>query len=68
MAIQSERNHRRLRLLWYGITVFISSAILLVLEITAGRLIAAWVGVTIYSWTSIISVILAGLLLTHQGL
>ena len=31
------------------------------LEITAGRLIAPYVGVTIYSWTSIIGVILAGL-------
>jgi spermidine synthase len=48
-------------LIWYGIAVFLSSAILLVLEITAGRLIAPYVGVTIYSWTSIIGVILAGL-------
>ena len=41
--------------------MFLSSAVLLVLEITAGRLIAPYVGVTIYSWTSIIGVILAGL-------
>ena len=41
--------------------MFISSGILLVLEMTAGRLIAPYVGVTIYSWTSIIGVILAGL-------
>ncbi len=52
---------RRLRLAWYGFTVFLSSAILLVLEITAGRLIAPYVGVTLYSWTSIIGVVLAGL-------
>ena len=51
----------RARLLFYGIAVFVSSAVLLVLEITAGRLIAPYVGVTIYSWTSIIGVILAGL-------
>jgi spermidine synthase len=51
----------RFRLAWYGTTIFLSSAILLVLEITAGRLIAPYVGVTIYSWTSIIGVILAGL-------
>ena len=50
-----------MRLAWYGLTVFLSSAILLVLEITAGRLIAPYVGATIYSWTSIIGVILAGL-------
>jgi len=51
----------RARIAWYGVTVFLSSAVLLVLEITAGRLIAPYVGVTIYSWTSIIGVILAGL-------
>lgn len=51
----------KFRLIWYGVAVFLSSAILLVLEITAGRLIAPYVGVTIYSWTSIIGVILAGL-------
>ena len=48
-------------MIWYGATVFLSSAVLLVLEITAGRLIAPYVGVTIYSWTSIIGVVLAGL-------
>ena len=54
-------NPHKIRLAWYGLTVFLSSAVLLVLEITAGRLIAPYVGVTIYSWTSIIGVILAGL-------
>ncbi len=49
------------RIVWYGVTIFLSSAILLVIEITAGRLIAPYVGVSIYSWTSIIGVILAGL-------
>ncbi|WP_455206975.1 fused MFS/spermidine synthase [Kaarinaea lacus] len=53
--------NNKLRLIWYGSTIFISSAILLVLEIVAGRLIAPYVGVSIYSWTSIIGVILAGL-------
>jgi len=48
-------------LIWYGFTIFLSSTILLVLEIVAGRLIAPYVGVSIYSWTSIIGVILAGL-------
>jgi len=50
-----------MRIAWYAATIFISSAILLVLEITAGRLIAPYVGVSIYSWTTIIGVILAGL-------
>lgn len=48
-------------LIWYGFAIFLSSTILLVLEILAGRLIAPYVGVSIYSWTSIIGVILAGL-------
>jgi len=55
------KNANRGKLLWYSATIFVSSAILLVLEITAGRLIAPYVGVTIYSWTSIIGVILSGL-------
>ena len=45
----------------YGATVFLSSALLLVLEIVAGRLAAPYVGVSLYTWTSIIGVILAGL-------
>jgi spermidine synthase/MFS family permease len=53
--------NNNLKLVGYGITIFLSSAILLVLEITAGRLIAPYVGVSLYSWTSIIGVILAGL-------
>jgi len=53
--------NNKLRISWYSFTIFLSSAILLVLEITAGRLIAPYVGVSIYSWTSIIGVILAGL-------
>ena len=52
---------RKLLLAWYGGTVFVSSALLLVLEIVAGRLLAPYVGVSLYSWTSIIGVILAGL-------
>ncbi len=48
-------------LYWYGTTVFTSSACLLVLEIVAGRLLAPYVGVSLYTWTAIIGVILAGL-------
>ena len=59
--MELDTNEHRPRLLFYGLAVFVSSAVLLVLEITAGRLIAPYVGVTIYSWTSIIGVILAGL-------
>ena len=48
-------------LIWYAATVFVSSACLLVLEIVAGRLLAPYVGVSLYTWTAIIGVILAGL-------
>ncbi|NIR59286.1 MAG: hypothetical protein GWO02_07065 [Gammaproteobacteria bacterium] len=51
----------RWRLAGYGATVFLASALLLVLEIVAGRLIAPYVGASLYTWTSVIGVILAGL-------
>ncbi len=52
---------RRRRLFWYAATVLFSSACLLVLEIVAARLLAPYVGVSLYTWTAIIGVILAGL-------
>lgn len=44
----------------YAITVFVSSGLLMMLEILAGRLLAPYIGVSLYTWTSIIGVILAG--------
>lgn len=51
----------------YGpcLVVFLSSACIMVLELVAGRLIAQYVGNSLYTWTSIIGVILAGLTLGH---
>ena len=49
------------RLAVYGSIVFATSALVLVVEIVAARLIAPFVGVSLYSWTSIIGVIFAGL-------
>ena len=40
---------------------FVGSGCLLVLEIVAGRLIAPNVGVSLYTWTSVIGVVLAGI-------
>ena len=40
---------------------FVGSGCLLVLEIVAGRMLAPVVGVSLYSWTSVIGVVLAGL-------
>ncbi|MCX7934533.1 MAG: fused MFS/spermidine synthase, partial [Planctomycetota bacterium] len=41
--------------------VFFSSAFIMVLELVAGRLIARHLGSSLYTWTSIIGVILAGI-------
>ena len=41
--------------------VFIASFCTLVIEIIAGRMLAPYVGVNLYTWTSIIGVVLAGI-------
>src|ERR1700720_601609 len=41
--------------------VFITSFCLLVIELVAGRILAPHVGVSLYTWTSIIGVVLAGI-------
>ena len=41
--------------------VFITSACIMVLELVAGRMIAPYVGVSLYTWTSVIGVVLAGI-------
>lgn len=40
---------------------FITSFCILVIEIVAGRILAPFVGVSLYTWTSIIGVVLAGI-------
>jgi len=45
----------------YAAVIFLSSALVLVLEMVAARLIAPFVGVSLYSWTAIIGTVLAGL-------
>jgi spermidine synthase len=49
------------RVVWYAVAIFLSSASLMVLEIAAGRLLAPYIGVSLYSWTAIIGVVLGGL-------
>ena len=41
--------------------VFSASACTLILEIVAGRILAPYIGVSLYTWTSIIGVVLAGI-------
>lgn len=55
----------RLRSLGYGVALFLTSAGGLVLEIVAGRLLAPVVGMSLYSWTSIIAAVLAGFSVGH---
>ncbi|MCC7104006.1 MAG: fused MFS/spermidine synthase [Chloroflexi bacterium] len=48
--------------LWTSyVIVFVSSACTLILELVAGRILAPIIGVSLYSWTSIIGVVLAGI-------
>jgi spermidine synthase len=50
------------RYLWQpDLIVFVSSACIMVLELVAGRIIAPYVGVSLYTWTSVIGVVLAGI-------
>jgi tetratricopeptide (TPR) repeat protein/MFS family permease len=42
-------------------TVFISSFCIMVLELVAGRLIARYLGSSLYTWTAVIGVVLAGI-------
>lgn len=48
--------------LWQpNLIVFLSSACIMILELVAGRIIAPYVGVSLYTWTSVIGVVLAGI-------
>jgi spermidine synthase len=48
--------------MWHScLLVFIASACTLVIELIAGRIMAPYVGVSLYTWTSIIGIVLAGM-------
>jgi spermidine synthase len=49
------------------LTVFVSSACIMILELVAGRIIAPYVGVSLYTWTSVIGVVLAGISLGNYA-
>ena len=52
----------------YGFKLFVaglSAACGLVVEIVAGRMIAPYLGMSLYTWTAIISVVLAGFSVGH---
>ncbi len=48
-------------LFWPGFTILMVSAASMALEIIAGRALAPYVGMSLYTWTLIIAVVLAGL-------
>lgn len=54
-----------MRQVLFAVTLLVSSACGLVLEIVAGRLLAPYVGMSLYTWTAIIAVVLAGLSVGH---
>lgn len=51
----------RLKSWWPYLVVFVSNACIMILELVAGRIIAPQVGVSLYTWTSVIGIILAGM-------
>lgn len=56
---------RALRRAAYVGALFLSSAGGLILEIVAGRMIAPYVGMSLYTWTAVIAVVLAGFSIGH---
>jgi spermidine synthase len=58
------REEKMQRGLWKAnLIVFISSFCVMVIELVAARILAPFIGVSLYTWTSIIGVILAGIAL-----
>jgi hypothetical protein len=56
-----EKRNARWTLIACSLIVFLTSVCIMVLELTASRLIAQAVGSSLYTWTSVIGVILAGI-------
>jgi spermidine synthase len=50
-----------------NLIVFISSACTMVVELVAGRVIAPYVGVSLYTWTGVIGVVLGGISLGNYS-
>lgn len=61
----AELRGMRAALAWYlpAAVVFLSSASIMTVELVASRLIAQYVGASLYTWTSVIGIVLAGIAL-----
>ena len=57
------QSQSRFPLLLPNATVFVSSFCVMVIELVAGRIIAGHLGSSLYTWTSVIGIVLAGLAL-----
>ena len=57
------KSRKKFSLLIPTATVFFSSACIMILELVASRLIARHLGASLYTWTSVIGVVLAGITL-----
>ncbi len=53
------------RIIFYVLTIGLISACGLIVEIVAGRMLAPYIGMSLYTWTAIIAVVLAGLSTGH---
>ena len=61
-SVDSQPAPRLASWLWRPVLiVFLSNACIMTLELVAGRIIAPHVGVSLYTWTSVIGVVLAGI-------
>jgi predicted membrane-bound spermidine synthase len=61
MAVEQQERESPTFLPFPAVFAFIGSGSLLVLELVAGRILAPEIGVSIYTWTAVIGVVLAGL-------
>ena len=61
MSVEKSASSALKRLFIPCATVFISSFCIMVIELVAGRIIARFLGSSLYTWTSIIGVVLAGI-------
>ena len=48
-------------------TVFLASAAIMAVELVAGRLISPYLGMSLYTWTAVIAVIMAGMSMGNYG-
>jgi len=60
-APKEENVQAKRAILLAGVATFVASFCILAIEVVAGRILAPYVGVSLYTWTSIIGVVLLGI-------